>query len=34
MVALGRQIGVLFPEHEAALATAIHNAFDLDTPSF
>lgn len=27
---LGRQIGVLFPEQEAALTTAIHNAFDLD----
>lgn len=30
VAALGHQIGVLFPEQEAALAAAIHNAFDLE----
>lgn len=30
VTSLGRQIGFLFPDQEPSLATAIHNAFDLD----
>ena len=30
---LGRQIGYLFDDQEAALASAIHSAFDLDWPA-
>lgn len=30
VASLGRQIGFLFPDQEASLATAIRNAFDLE----